>query len=104
MRISDWSSDVCAAEAGLTAEARREIQRDLRALGHYGGSIDGSFGPGTRKAIEGYQKVAGLDATGFLPPAARARLAEQAAPARAEEERLAAARAARKSTRLNSSH
>src|SRR3546814_12728562 len=84
MRISDWSSDVCSSDLGLTAEARREIQRDLRALGHYGGSIDGSFGPGTRKAIEGYQKVAGLDATGFLPPAARARLAEP----RSEERRV----------------
>src|SRR3546814_13622518 len=41
-----------AAEASLSPEQRREIQRDLRALGHYGGAIDGSFGPGTRTAIE----------------------------------------------------
>src|SRR3546814_5956354 len=54
-----------AAEASLSPEQRREIQRDLRALGHYGGAIDGSFGPGTRTAIESYQKVAGLDATGY---------------------------------------
>ncbi|MPZ11755.1 MAG: protein kinase [Kiloniellaceae bacterium] len=83
-----------AAEAELTAEQRREIQRDLRALGHYEGTIDGSFGPGTRTAIAKYQKVAALDATGYLLPEARAALAEQAAPARAEEQRLAAEKAA----------
>jgi serine/threonine-protein kinase len=85
---------LAAAEAEFTAEQRREIQRDLRALGHYEGAIDGSFGPGTRTAIAKYQKVAALDATGYLLPEARAALAEQAAPARIEEQRLAAAKAA----------
>ena len=80
-----------AAEADLTADQRRDIQRDLRALGHYAGGIDGDFGPGTRRAIEAYQKVAGLEPTGYLLPDARQTLAEQAAPARAEAERQAAA-------------
>src|SRR5690606_30830891 len=83
-----------ASEAGLTAEERRDIQRHLRALGHYVGGIDCDFGPGTRKAIERYQQVAGLESTGYLLPEARRTLAAEAAPARAEEERVAAEKAA----------
>jgi TPR repeat protein len=83
-----------AMESGLSADDRREIQRDLRALGHYSGTIDGAFGPGTRAGIEAYQKVAGLEPTGYLLPETRETLSEQAAPARAEAERQAAERAA----------
>ncbi|MGF1632055.1 MAG: protein kinase [Kiloniellaceae bacterium] len=83
-----------AGEGSLSADDRREIQRDLRALGHYRGAIDGSFGQGTRAGIESYQKVAGVEATGYLLPETRTALAGEAAPARAEEQRLAAEKAA----------
>ena len=42
----------------------REIQRRLKALGYYAGAIDGVAGPVTRAAIRGFQKSAGLAATG----------------------------------------
>ena len=38
----------------LTPDARREIQRYLRSEGLYRGSIDGQFGPATRRALEAY--------------------------------------------------
>ncbi|WP_422366238.1 protein kinase domain-containing protein [Pelagibius sp.] len=86
---------LAAAEAALTRSEKLEIQRDLRALGHYAGGIDGSFGPGTRAGIERYQQVAGLEPTGYLDDAQRAGLASAAQAPRAEEAaRLAAERQA----------
>ncbi|WP_299616877.1 protein kinase [Pelagibius sp.] len=84
-----------AAEAQLTREEKREIQRDLRALGHYRGGIDGQFGPGTRAGIETFQRVAGLEVTGYLSDGQRSELAQSAAGPRAElEARLAEERQA----------
>ena len=39
-------------------------QRELAALGHYSGRIDGRYGKTTRSAIARYQRQAGLSATG----------------------------------------
>jgi Putative peptidoglycan binding domain len=38
---------------------RKAIQRSLRASGYYGGGIDGTFGPGTYRAITAYARAAG---------------------------------------------
>jgi hypothetical protein len=46
--------------------ARRNLQRDLAALGHLSGRADGRFGPGTRDAVRGFQAVAKLDPTGYV--------------------------------------
>ena len=35
---------------------RREIQMRLRSFGYYGGAIDGTFGPGTYRAIVAYAR------------------------------------------------
>ncbi|MBK8439535.1 MAG: peptidoglycan-binding protein [Rhodobacter sp.] len=43
---------------------RKAIQRSLRAEGYYNGGIDGSFGPGTYRAITSYARAAG--ASGHL--------------------------------------
>jgi len=39
-----------------SGEFRRELQRHLRAAGVYDGSIDGSFGPSTKTAVEALVK------------------------------------------------
>ena len=44
-------------QAALT----RDIQTKLKALGCYGGKIDGDWGRGTRAGIEGFNEIADLD-------------------------------------------
>ena len=45
-------------------ELVRAIQKRLSDRGYYGGPLDGSLGPKTRKAIQTYQRVQRYDATG----------------------------------------
>jgi peptidoglycan hydrolase-like protein with peptidoglycan-binding domain len=42
------------------------LQRQLRQLGHYSGPLDGAYGKGTAKAVEAFQRSAGLPVTGSL--------------------------------------
>ncbi len=63
-----------AAEKALDRAARVEIQEALAWRGHYAGTTDGSFGPGTRAAIRDWQKAAGATETGVLTEDERARL------------------------------
>ena len=50
----------------LTRNNKMDIQQGLRHLGYYTGSIDGSFGAGTRNSIRNYQTFIGMPATGSL--------------------------------------
>ncbi len=43
----------------------RRLQQSLADLGHYGGAIDGIYGPVTRKAIEAFQEANDLKMTGL---------------------------------------
>jgi peptidoglycan hydrolase-like protein with peptidoglycan-binding domain len=51
------------------------VQRKLKALGYYSGSIDGEIGPLTRSAIRAYQEENGLEITGRIDKALLASLA-----------------------------
>lgn len=42
------------------------LQRILKALGFYNMDVDGSFGPGTKKAVEAYQKAKKLEVDGVV--------------------------------------
>lgn len=55
-----------AADGRLTRDERAEIQTALQWFGHYTGRIDAAFGPGTRRAIQDWQRAAGVEPTGFL--------------------------------------
>lgn len=46
----------------------RGIQQRLRQLGFYSGRVDGVWGPGTRTALERFQRSRNLEATGDLNP------------------------------------
>ena len=49
---------------GFTGEAVRTVQRKLKELGYYTGSIDGDFGEATDKAVKAFQKANGLTPDG----------------------------------------
>ncbi|HEV2188065.1 MAG TPA: caspase family protein [Stellaceae bacterium] len=60
------NSPAIEGELTWTIEQRREIQRALRALGHYQGEADGGFGAGTIAAIKQFQAFNGAMDTGTL--------------------------------------
>jgi peptidoglycan hydrolase-like protein with peptidoglycan-binding domain len=68
-----------AAQVPLSRGQRREVQRQLSALGLYASGIDGDFGPETRKAIRSFQRANGLEATGDLTGTTASLVAEKAA-------------------------
>jgi tetratricopeptide (TPR) repeat protein len=74
-------------EPVLDSEGRQAIQRHLKVLGFYESTIDGSFGPRTRKAIGAFQKTNDLEATGYLDLSTIGLLKRKAA---AREQELAA--------------
>jgi peptidoglycan hydrolase-like protein with peptidoglycan-binding domain len=56
-------------EKPLSAQAVRDVQARLKALGYYGGAVDGAWGPGTRAALERFQRDRRLAVTGQLDQA-----------------------------------
>ena len=46
------------------SDAVRSLQKRLKELGYYSGSVDGDFGEGTEKAVKEFQKANGLTADG----------------------------------------
>ena len=49
---------------GDTGDAVKKVQKKLKKLGYYSGSIDGDYGNGTKKAVKNFQKRNGLDDDG----------------------------------------
>ena len=49
---------------GFQGDSVRTVQRKLKELGYYNGSIDGDFGSETEKAVKAFQKANGLTADG----------------------------------------
>lgn len=63
--------------AGPYKPTNEEIQTALKNAGFYAGKIDGKVGPGTKKAIEEFQKANGLKADGKVGPKTWAILSRQ---------------------------
>jgi len=49
----------------LPRDVVKQVQQRLKALKFYSGGVDGAYGPGTRTAIEAFQKQQQIDATGI---------------------------------------
>ena len=60
---SDEASELAI---GLTANDRLGVQRRLLLAGFNPNGVDGAFGPGTRRAISGWQTSRGFNASGYL--------------------------------------
>ena len=54
---------------GDESDAVRKLQRKLKDLGYYNGSVDGDFGSGTTEAVKLFQKVNDLRVDGVAGPA-----------------------------------
>ena len=60
---------------GSQGDEVRNVQRKLRELGFYKGTVDGDFGEGTEKAVKAFQKQYGLTADGKVGANTLAKLA-----------------------------
>jgi N-acetylmuramoyl-L-alanine amidase len=56
------------SKIGSRGEEVRQIQKKLKELGFYSGSVDGIFGVQTQKAVKQFQKSRGLKADGIAGP------------------------------------
>lgn len=70
----DSSALVRATQRLKRQELVAEVQRELRRLGVYPGSLDGQFGPATERAVRAYQRQRGMSETGQVTEALLARL------------------------------
>jgi len=59
---SSSSSGTCSV--GDSGAAVKAVQKKLKSLGYYSGSVDGDYGSGTKKAVLAFQKANGLKQTG----------------------------------------
>lgn len=53
---------------GSTGEEVRQIQKKLRSLGYYSGSVDGIYGALTQSAVKAFQRSCGIAADGIAGP------------------------------------
>ena len=67
-KSSSSSSAKGTCGPGDKGDAVRSVQRRLKTLGYYTGSIDGDYGNGTKKAVIAFQKKNGLSADGKVGP------------------------------------
>ena len=62
----DVSVFTAVLKQGATGGEVKEVQRRLKLWGYYKGSVDGSFGAGTKSAVIAFQKKNGLKADGVV--------------------------------------
>ena len=57
-----------------------EMQKELKAQGYFGGTVDGYFGESTENAVKTFQRINGLSVDGAAGPATLRVLYEGAFP------------------------
>ena len=65
---SSKSTNSSTLQKGSSGTKVKELQKKLKALGYYSGSIDGDYGSGTVNAVKKFQKAKGLAADGIAGP------------------------------------
>lgn len=56
------------SKLGSRGNEVRQVQKKLKELGYYKGSVDGIYGTGTQKAVKSFQKNCGITADGVAGP------------------------------------
>ncbi len=56
------------SKLGSRGEEVRRVQKKLKQLGYYTGSVDGIYGSATQKAVKAFQKNCGITADGIAGP------------------------------------
>jgi hypothetical protein len=69
---AETRSQARQSEAALNRADREALQIALKFAGFYTSGIDGSFGPGTRRAMAAWQTANGFEDTGIMTTAQRA--------------------------------
>ena len=64
-KASSVAGHLGSLRPGMNGTAVRNLQKDLRTLGYYTGSVDGDYGDGTTTAVRNFQVAAGLTADGI---------------------------------------
>lgn len=62
------NSEMALSSFGSRGEEVRRIQKKLKELGFYKGSIDGIYGTGTKNAVTAFQRSCGIKADGIAGP------------------------------------
>lgn len=65
---SDSITEMTLSSFGSRGEEVRQIQKKLKSLGFYTGSVDGIYGTGTKNAVTAFQKSCGIKADGIAGP------------------------------------
>lgn len=63
-KASSVAGHLGSLKAGMNGSAVRTLQKNLRTLGYYDGSVDGDYGSGTEAAVSAFQRANGLKADG----------------------------------------
>ena len=75
--VQETTAEARVSEGNLSRDDREELQRALQWAGFYNAAIDGSFGRGTRRAMEEWQVANRQQPTGILTTQQRAALIRQ---------------------------
>lgn len=61
-------SSYALSKLGSTGEEVKRVQKKLKDLGYYNGSVDGIYGNNTKSAVRAFQKNCGITADGVAGP------------------------------------
>ncbi len=65
---AEVDTEMTLSSFGSRGEEVRQIQKKLKSLGFYTGSVDGIYGTGTKNAVTAFQKSCGIKADGIAGP------------------------------------
>lgn len=68
IRLQSVDTVAVLSKVGSTGEEVRQVQKKLKSLGYYTGTVDGIFGAKTKAAVVAFQKNCGITADGIAGP------------------------------------